>query len=114
VDELRKTARDRLYKEQQRLEALLADAESRLKQLEAKRASGVAHTSEEVAEIASFRDEAVRIRKQLRGVEREFRRDVDKLKDRLEFLNIWLPPIFAAVMGVGVFVWRSRRRGGTQ
>jgi len=114
VDELRKAARDRLYKEQQRLEALLADAEGRLKQLEAKRASGAAHTPEEIAEIASFRDEGARIRKQLRGVEREFRRDVDKLKGRLEFLNIWLPPIFAAVMGIGVFVWRSRRRGGTQ
>jgi ABC-2 type transport system permease protein len=114
VDELRAAARDRLYKEQQRLEALLGDAEGRLKQLEDKRASGVAHTPEEVAEIAGFRDEAARIRKQLRGVEREFRRDIDKLAGRLEFVNIWLPPVFAAVLGVGVFIWRSRKRGATQ
>jgi ABC-2 type transport system permease protein len=114
VDDLRAAARDRLYKEQQRLEALLADAEGRLKQFEDKRASGVAHTPEEVAEIASFRDEAARIRKQLRGVEREFRRDIDKLAGRLEFVNIWLPPIFAAIMGVGVFIWRARKRGAAQ
>lgn len=114
VDELRKSARDRLYKEQQRLEALLADAEGRLKLLEQKRADGVAHTPEELAEIATFRDEAARTRKELRGVEREFRRDIDKLAGQLEFLNVWLPPLFAALMGVGVFIWRSRRRGGTQ
>jgi len=114
VDELRNVARDRLYKEQQRLEALLADAEGRLNQLEQKRASGMAHTPEELAEIASFRDEAARIRKQLRGVEREFRRDIDKLAGRLQFINVWLPPVFAATIGVGVFLWRSRRRGGTQ
>lgn len=114
VDELRNVARDRLYKEQQRLEALLADAEGRLNQLEQKRASGMAHTPEELAEIATFRDEAARIRKQLRGVEREFRRDIDKLAGRLQFINVWLPPVFAATIGVGVFLWRSRRRGGTQ
>jgi ABC-2 type transport system permease protein len=114
VDELRNVARDRLYKEQQRLEALLADAEGRLNQLEQKRASGMAHTPEEMAEIATFRDEATRIRKQLRGVEREFRRDIDKLAGRLQFINVWLPPVFAATIGVGVFLWRSRRRGGTQ
>ncbi len=114
VDELRNVARDRLYKEQQRLEALLADAEGRLNQLEQKRASGMAHTPEEMAEIATFRDEAARIRKQLRGVEREFRRDIDKLAGRLQFINVWLPPVFAATIGVGVFLWRSRRRGGAQ
>lgn len=114
VDELRAAARDRLYKEQQRLEALLADAEGRLKQLEEKRAGGGAHTSEDLAEIAAFRDEAARIRRELRGVEREYRRDIDKLKAQLVFANIWLPPIFAALLGVGVFAWRSRRRGGAQ
>jgi ABC-type uncharacterized transport system involved in gliding motility auxiliary subunit len=112
VDELRKSARDRLYKEQQRLEALLAEAEGRLKQLEQQSANGAAHTPEQLAEIAGFRDQAAHIRKQLRGVAREFRRDIDALAGRLELINIWLPPIFAAVLGVGVFVWRSRRRGG--
>jgi ABC-2 type transport system permease protein len=112
VDELRSAARDRLYKEQQRLEALLAQAEARLKQLEQQSAGGATHTPEQVAEIADFRDQAARIRKQLRGVEREFRRDIDALAGRLELINIWLPPIFAAVLGIGVFVWRSRRREG--
>jgi ABC-type uncharacterized transport system involved in gliding motility auxiliary subunit len=111
VDELRAAARDRLYKEQQRLEALLAEAEGRLSQLEQQRAAGAVRTPEELAEIDSFRQQASKIRGQLRGVEREFRRDIDALAGRLELINIWLPPIFAGVLGAGLFFWRSRRRG---
>ena len=113
VDELRAAARDRLYEEQQRLEKLLADAEARLNLLEGRRASGVALKSEELAELADYREQAAGIRKQLRGVEREFRRDIDALAGQLQFLNVWLPPIFVGLLGIGVFVWRSRRRGGT-
>src|SRR6185295_4411478 len=76
VDDLRKAARDRLYKKQQQLESLLSDAESRLKALEARRTGGAARTPEELAEIARFRDEASGLRRQLRSVEREFRRDI--------------------------------------
>lgn len=112
VDALRAEARDRLYKEQQRLEALLKEAETRLAELEAKRAGGAVRTPEELAEIAVFREQATAIRRQLRGVEREFRQDIDALAGRMEFINVWLPPIFAAVIGAGVFFWRSRRKPG--
>jgi ABC-type uncharacterized transport system involved in gliding motility auxiliary subunit len=112
VDALRAEARQRLYKEQQRLEALLQDAEGRLEELEARRAGGAVRTPQELAEIADFRNQTASIRRQLRGVEREFRDDVDALAARLEFVNVWLPPIFAAAIGAGVFFWRSRRRPG--
>ncbi len=112
VDELRAAARDRLYAEQQRLEKLLADAEGRLNLLEGRRGSGATLTAQELAEIESYRQQAADIRKQLRGVEREFRRDIDALAGQLQFINVWLPPIFVGVIGVGMFIWRSRRRGG--
>jgi ABC-type uncharacterized transport system involved in gliding motility auxiliary subunit len=110
VDDLRNAARDRLYEEQQRLEKLLAEAEGRLNALEAQRKGGAALGVEELAGIASYRDSAAGIRKQLRGVEREFRRDIDALEGQLQFLNVWLPPLFVGVIAVGVFVWRNRRR----
>lgn len=113
VDDLRAAARDRLYEEQQRLEKLLADAEGRLNLLESRRTSGATLTADEQAEIASYREQASDIRKQLRGVEREFRRDIDALAGQLQFINVWLPPIFVGLIGLGMFVWRSRRRGGT-
>ena len=56
--------------------------------------------------------QAAEIRGQLRGVEREFRRDIDALESQLVFLNVWLPPILVGLAGIGVFFWRGRRRGG--
>ena len=96
-------------KEQERLEALLKDAEGNLASLEKAGQGGVARTPQEVAEMAQFREQANHIRRQLRGVEREFRRDIDALAFNLALINVWLPPILAAALGVGVFIWRGRR-----
>jgi ABC-2 type transport system permease protein len=109
VDNLRAAARERLYKEQERLEALLKDAEDNLAGLEKAGQGGAARTPQEIAEMAQFREQANQIRRQLRGVEREFRRDIDALAFSLALINVWLPPVFAAVMGIGVFIWRGRR-----
>lgn len=113
VDELRAAARIRLYSKQQQLESLLSEAEGRVKELEGRRAGGASRTPEELAEIARFRDQAVSLRHQLRGVEREFRHDIDALAGRLEFINVWLPPLFVGLIGIGIFYWRSRRHGAT-
>ena len=112
VDDIEAAARTRLYAEQTRLQALLDDAEAGARALEARRAGGVASTDEELAEISSYREQALEARRQLRAVEREFRRDVDALAAQLSFVNIWLPPLAVVLIGVGVMVWRSRRRGG--
>jgi ABC-2 type transport system permease protein len=112
VDKLRASARDRLYAEQERLETLLAAAEKKLKAFEDARpqTTGLVRSESEAAELATFRADASRIRQQLRGVERDFRRDIDRLSARLELINIWLPPLFAGLAGVAVFLWRSRKR----
>lgn len=112
VDDLREAARRRLFAEQKRLEDLLKASEEKLGALEARRAGGAASTPEELAEIGRYRTEASEIRHQLRGVEREFRSDIDALETQLMFVNIWLPPILVALAGIGVFIWRNRRRGG--
>jgi len=112
VDELREAAKTRLFAEQERLETLLKAAEARIGELEARRAGGAASAPEELAEINEYRVQAAEIRGQLRGVEREFRRDIDALESQLVFLNVWLPPILVGLAGVGVFFWRGRRRGG--
>lgn len=112
VDELREAARTRLFAEQERLETLLKAAEARIGELEARRAGGAASTPAELAEINEYRVQAAEIRGQLRGVEREFRRDIDALESQLVFLNVWLPPVLVGLAGIGVFFWRGRRRGG--
>jgi len=112
VDDIEAAARDRLFAEQTRLQKLLDDAEAKAGALEARRAGGAASTEQELAEIDAYRTEALEARRQLRAVEREFRRDVDALSAQLAFINIWLPPLTVVLVGVGIIFWRSRRRGG--
>lgn len=112
VDAVREAARTRLFAEQTRLEDLLKEAEGRIDQLMARRAGGAASTAEELEEMGQYRLQAADIRSQLRGVEREFRRDIDALEGQLVLLNVWLPPILIGLAGIGVFVWRGRRRRG--
>jgi ABC-type uncharacterized transport system involved in gliding motility auxiliary subunit len=112
VDDLREAARTRLFAEQKRLEDVLKGAEGKLQALESRRASGAASTPDELTEIGQYRTQAADARRQLRGVEREFRRDIDALEAWLMLMNVWLPPILVALAGLGVFAWRSRRRGG--
>lgn len=114
VDDIETAARERLYAEQTRLEKELAEAEARVGELEARRAGGVASSEEELAEISAFRTQAVEAKRQLRAVEREFRRDVDALASQLGFFNIWLPPLIIVLIGIGVMVWRGRARGGAK
>ena len=114
VDDIETAARERLYAEQTRLEKELAEAEARVNELEARRAGGVASSEEELAEISAFRTQAADAKRQLRAVEREFRRDVDTLAGQLGFFNIWLPPMIIVLIGIGVMVWRGRARGGAK
>ncbi len=120
VDALRDAASQRLYAEQAELEKRLAETEARLAELEKARsaaeASGLRLAREDgrTAEIDAFRAEALEIRGRLRAVERDFRRDIDVLKGRLQLFNVWLPPLVIAALGLAVFAWRSlRRRAGT-
>jgi ABC-type uncharacterized transport system involved in gliding motility auxiliary subunit len=117
VDDLRQAANERLYKEQARLEKQLSETQSRLSQLEAARKAAddagggqrLKRSADDSGEIEAFRKQAADIRSRLRAVQRGFRRDIDRLAGRLELINVWLPPLFIALLGLGVFAWRSRR-----
>lgn len=111
VDALRASARERLYLEQTQLETQLNETQERLNQLQAVRPEGSpARSAQEAAEIARFSKETMEIRRRLRGIEREFREDIDALAGRLQLVNVWLPPLIVAGLGIGVFALRGRRR----
>ncbi|MEZ5938737.1 MAG: GldG family protein [Hyphomonadaceae bacterium] len=111
-------ARSRMEAEQAQLEARLSEIEPRLAALQRRRNAEISQAPSRVVEdspdLRAARDEARSIRRQLRDIERDYRRDVDGLEAWLKFLNIWLPPLLAALCGVGVFIWRSRARGAAR
>jgi ABC-2 type transport system permease protein len=111
VDDLRATAESRYLEIQDRLEAEIRDAEARLQGLRDTGQSSALFSADNLV----ARDEAIVLRRQiassrarLREIERDFRRDIDRLDASLQFWTIGVPPLLVLFAGlVGVF--RRRR-----
>jgi hypothetical protein len=57
-----------------------------------------------------FRGSVLEARTALRGVERNLRADIERLKALIVFVNVWLAPLLIAGLGL-FFLWRRQRRG---
>ncbi len=117
VDRLREAAEARFFDEQVRLEGRLNAAQGRLEELQAIGAAGgffsgdldADLTGDERAELAELRQSVVETRSRLRAIERDFRRDIDRLEAGLQAINVWGGSLL--VLLAGLFAWWRRRRG---
>lgn len=118
VDKMRDAAEDRFFEEQSRLEARLIQSQRRLEELQSIGATGgffsgdleADLSSEERAELTDLRQTVVETRERLRGIERDFRQDIDGLETVLRILNIWGGAFLVLLIGLGVW-WRREHRG---
>ena len=60
--------------------------------------------------MASLRTDLLAIRKELRSVQLELRKDIEQLDSTLRFLNIGLVPILVGLFAIGLSVVRTQRR----
>ena len=117
VDEMREAAQARFFSEQARLESRLAVSQQRLEELQSIGATGgffdgdvSAELSEgEQEELARLREDIVTTRSRLRQIERDFRRNIDRLELKLRLFTILGGPLLIGVFGMALFV-RNRRR----
>ena len=89
----------------------LEETEGKLTQLQAAKGESelTVISEEQQLEIQRFMDRKFEIRRELRQVQHDLQRDIDRLGTRLKLLNIGLIP--AAVMVVAlVYGYRRRRR----
>jgi ABC-type uncharacterized transport system involved in gliding motility auxiliary subunit len=108
VDDLRRDAEQRFRNKEQELTARLRDVQTKLAHLE-KEGSGdsVALTDKDRLEIEKFRGDMLTIRRDLREVKRELRKDIDRLDGVLKFANIAAVPLLIGIAGIA---WAYRRR----
>lgn len=116
VDNLRRAAEERFLAEQERLTARIADTERRLTALQTENAGehngagGEAADPHAQEEIAKFRAELLESRKALRDVQRNLRRDIDRLATQLRLANVVLMPVLVALVALALAFIRYRRR----
>ena len=112
VEEIR-VAAERAYRStEERLQQELQDAERRLTELQAAKGDGdlLVVSDEQQAEIQRFMDRRLEIRRELRQVQHDLRRDIDRLDSRIKIINIVLVPAAVMLIALAWAVRRSRRR----
>jgi ABC-type uncharacterized transport system involved in gliding motility auxiliary subunit len=113
VTDIRRQAELEFRQKEQELMLRLEETEQRLLELEKAKQGGDSSlilSPEQQQELVQFRQEKVAIRKDLREVRRNLRRDIDSLDTRLKFVNIALIPILIGIGGLAAGMWRLHRR----
>lgn len=113
VTDIRRQAELEFRQKEQELMLRLEETEQRLLELEKAKQGGDSSlilSPEQQQELVQFRQEKVAIRKDLRDVRRNLRRDIDRLDTRLKFVNIALIPILIGIGGLIAGMWRLHRR----
>ena len=109
VDELERNAQARFLKTEEELSKQLQDTEKRLMELQMQKSGKEAMvvSDEQVQELKKFKQEKLKIRKQLRDVQHQLNRDIEQLGSTLKLVNIFLVPVILTIIAL---FWRMRRR----
>jgi ABC-type uncharacterized transport system involved in gliding motility auxiliary subunit len=103
---------ERSYREkEQALNAKLKDLQGKLQQMETRSEGGQILLSDKDRQtIEGFRGEMIGVRRELRGVQADLRRDIDRLDGWLKFFNIAAVPLLIGIGGIAVGLSRRRRQ----
>jgi ABC-type uncharacterized transport system involved in gliding motility auxiliary subunit len=66
-------------------------------------------SAEQEAEIQKFQEEKLRINRELKGVRRNLRADIEALGATVKVINIFLMPLVVCIAGIGYAVYRRKR-----
>jgi len=111
VASIQRDAELRLRDRERGLQEKLKDTEKKIQDLQRKKGEGstLLLSAEQKREIESFRGEQLKTRKELRAVQHDLRRNIERLGDWLKFINIALIPILIGLGAALAGVWRARR-----
>jgi ABC-type uncharacterized transport system involved in gliding motility auxiliary subunit len=113
IEALKRQADDRLRAKSLELQAELKQTESKLDNLQSKRAdqASLALSPEQEAEIKNFTAAKTQIRRDLRETQRGLDVDIERLESRIKVIDTAVMPLAVAILGF--FVLRARRRHDT-
>jgi ABC-type uncharacterized transport system involved in gliding motility auxiliary subunit len=112
VQALEARARSRWLDREQALMRMADEANARINALQKQKESSQKFvlSKDQEAELQKFRDEKIRINRELKEVRRSLNAEIEALGNRLKFANLLLVPALVALAGLG-YAWRRNRRG---
>jgi ABC-type uncharacterized transport system involved in gliding motility auxiliary subunit len=119
VQEIQRDAELRFRAKERELQEKLRDTEKKLSELQGQgqptgEGGRTILSREQQEAIEKFRADMIAIRRELRDVQYELRRDIEGLEMMLKFVNIGLIPILVGIAAIAVGVVRSRRRASVR
>ncbi len=124
VEDIRREADQKFRARERELQQTLEQTERRLRELRqgssgaggqgGQPATGTVITPEQRAEIDRAREQIVRTRQELRTVQLELRRDIERLETWLRVANIVLVPALLTLFAIFLGVVRARRRAAAR
>ena len=113
INEMEAEANKRVGSKIEELEAKAEAAQQKLNELQSQKSAGsqLYLSPEQEAEIRKFRQEEVESRKQIRELQKDLKREKDKLAGTTTFVNILAVPSLVIVAGLGTLL---KRRSSTR
>src|ERR1700722_1780474 len=111
VDDMKRAAEENFRGKEQELQRQLNDTERKLTELQSGKTKGseMIMSPEQQAELQSFMEKKVEIRKQLRKVQLSLDENIDALGARLKLINIGLMPLLITIAALAFAFWKRRR-----
>ncbi len=110
IEDIRKQAELRYREKRNQLIEKLRDAEEQLAGLQTQQDNqgAISLTQEEAATLQSLQENILVLRRQLREVQHELRKDVETLDTWLKMINIWAVPFLISLIALALIIHRRR------
>jgi hypothetical protein len=110
VQAIQRDADNRYSAQEHDLQEKLKAAEAKIKDLRNDKSGNVVLTSEQTKAIDGFKADMLKTRQELRDVQLKLNQDIDRLKARLQFVDIALIPVLVGIVAIVLGVIRLQRR----
>lgn len=111
VQELEKRAQARWLSTEQELMEKVEETNQKLRELEQQKDATQQFiiSEEQEAEIQKFKEEKLRINKELKKVRRNLRADIETLGSAVKFINIFLMPLLVSMAGIFYALYKRKK-----
>jgi len=112
VEAIRKEAEAEFREREKELQVALQETENEIRKLQQEQGNEKSYllNNKLTAEIEKFRNERLATRKELRSVQHDLRKNIEKLGSQLRFINIGLIPLLITLLALIIGIYRANKR----